>query len=216
MANDSLSARIEARFTDLLPAPGFAHGQTGYVGDGSSARQWITASANLLALVTARRGMHWEATQTILAKLDERIDTRGVSELEGVLAAVDADRKLGLLNEVAYQIYAETFDDFLDQAERMHKSGSLEGSSVLAAAVLEDTMKKIAAKNNIQPAPGLEETINALAAAGVFTGVTAKRLKAWAGVRTAAMHARWDELDLKGVADLIRGTRELVSDYLDG
>jgi uncharacterized protein YutE (UPF0331/DUF86 family) len=128
---------------------------------------------------------------------------------------VDADRARGLLTEVAYQIYAETFDDFLDQAERMHKGGSLEGSSVLAAAVLEDTMKKIAGKNNVQPAPGLEETINALVAAGVFTGVFAKRVKAWAGVRTAALHARWDELDLKAVGDLIRGTRELISDYLD-
>jgi uncharacterized protein YutE (UPF0331/DUF86 family) len=215
MEKVSAEARIDARFGELLPAPRFPHSATGYIGDGSTARRWITESANLIAIVTGRRGIHWEATQTVLGKLDERLDTRGVAELEGILGAVDGDRKLGLLNEVTYQIYAETFDDFLDQAERMHKSGSLEGSSVLAAAVLEDTMKKIATKNAVAPPRGLEETINALVNAGVLTPLSAKRCKAWAGVRTAALHARWDDLDLKAVGELIRGTRELIADHLD-
>jgi hypothetical protein len=215
MADATLNERVERRFQDLLPAPSFTHGTTGIIGDAASARQWITQAANLVAIVTSRRGMHWEAMQPVLQGLDGRIDRRGVAQLEGILTAVDADRKLGLLTEVSYQIYAETFDDFLDQAERMHKSGSVEGSSVLAAAVLEDTMKKIAQKNSIRPSPGLEETINSFVAAGIFTPVNAKRVKAWAGIRTAALHARWGELDLKAVGDLIRGTRELISDHLD-
>ncbi|HEX4519223.1 MAG TPA: hypothetical protein VH063_06540 [Gaiellaceae bacterium] len=216
MASKTTDERIAERFGELLPPPRLGSSTTGLIGDRATARQWATEASNLIGIATGRRGVHWEAAERILAGLDKRLDVQGIAELGGVLTATSEDRKRGLLGAIEYRIYAETFDDFLDQAERMHKSGSIEGSSVLMAAVLEDTMKKIAAKNGLQGSPGLDETISSLAAAGVFSPVTAKRVRAWAGVRTSAVHARWSELDLGAIGESIRGVRELITNYLEG
>jgi hypothetical protein len=42
----------------------------------------------------------------------------------------------------------------------------------------------------------------------------AKRVRAYAGVRTSAFHARWGELDLRAVGEAVTGIRELVEHYL--
>lgn len=76
------------------------------------------------------------------------------------------------------------------------------------------TLKKIARKNDLEPTATLEPPINDLVAADVFTAITAKRVKVWAAVRTAAFHARWDEIDLRSVGEAISGVRDLIDGHL--
>ena len=69
-------------------------------------------------------------------------------------------------------------------------------------------MKKIAARNDVATAgKTLEPLIDALATAGVLTPVKVKRLKSYAAVRNHALHAEWDQIDIREVGELIRGIR---------
>ncbi len=45
---------------------------------------------------------------------------------------------------------------------------------------------------------------------GALTSVKAKRVKGFSGVRNKALHAQWDEFDIRDVGELINGARELV------
>ena len=71
-------------------------------------------------------------------------------------------------------------------------------SSVLASAVLENTVKKICKKNGIETSgKSLEVLIDELARADLLLQVKVKRTKTSAGVRNHALHAEWEEFDIK-------------------
>ena len=85
----------------------------------------------------------------------------------------------------------------------------------MARAVLEDTVKRIARKNDIESkGKSLEPLINEIIKAGIFTPVKGKRIKGFSGVRNRALHAEWDDFDIKDVGELISGVRELLDTYL--
>jgi uncharacterized protein YutE (UPF0331/DUF86 family) len=178
---------------------------------------WVLSVANIITLVSLPGSPY-------LAELD-RIMTHeyvkyGVpvpvfQKLEGMLISAKQEWDAGLLRRIEHLVAAETFDDFLDHAEAYHKAGKVIEASVLASAVLEDTVKRVARKNGIDPSgKTLDPLITELAKANVFTPVKAKRYRAAAGIRDKAFHAEWDKIDLKDVGELIRSTRDLIADYL--
>jgi hypothetical protein len=133
----------------------------------------------------------------------------------GVLNSALEEWKAGLLRKIEYIVVAETFDDFLDHATQFHKGNKKIESSVLASVVLEDTVKKIANKNDIDPKGlSLEILINELIKKDVFTPVKAKRIKGFASVRNHSLHAEWEKFDIQDVGGLIKGTRELIDQFL--
>jgi hypothetical protein len=138
-----------------------------------------------------------------------------VQKTQGLLQAIKDEAGHGLLTKLEYIAVATAFDDFLDHAEAFHKANKAREAGVLAAIVLEDTIKRIAAKNNVASAGvSLEQLIDELVKANVFTPVKAKRIKGYAGVRNPALHAEWDKFDIRDAGDLIAGTRELIESYL--
>ena len=133
----------------------------------------------------------------------------------GLLTGVKDEWDHGLLGKIEYIVAGATFDDFLDHAAQYHKGSKKIEAAVLGSAVLKDTVKKIAQKNGIQTGgKTLEPLINALVKANVLTSVKGKRVKAYAGVRNHALHAEWDKFDITDVGELIKGTRELIENYL--
>jgi uncharacterized protein YutE (UPF0331/DUF86 family) len=215
-----LDEAIDARFRDLLSRE-FHHGPGEYdywVGEQSvsDAHAWLVAAGSLIGVVTNRRGVHWDQAERVLTMDELRggVPMDAIRRMNGILAAAYDDWKGGLLSEVQYAIYAETFDDFLDFANEFHRSGKVQESAILAAAVLEDTLKKIARRYEVDPDRSLDPLIDDLVRANVFTPVQGKRVKAWAGVRNDAFHARWDRLDLQSVGEAIRGIRELIDSHL--
>lgn len=42
----------------------------------------------------------------------------------------------------------------------------------------------------------------------VFTSVKSKRIKSFIAITNKALHAQWDELDIRDVGELIKGARE--------
>lgn len=133
----------------------------------------------------------------------------------GLLQSVQLEAQAGLLIKLEDQVVATAFDDFLDHAAQYHKSGKIKEAAVLASAVLEDTVKRIAVKSNIDPVGlSLEPLIDELAKQSVFTAVKAKRLKSFSAVRNHALHAEWDKLDIKDVGAQISGLRELLDEHL--
>lgn len=138
-----------------------------------------------------------------------------LQKVQGILKSVQTEAQNGLLAKLEYQVFATAFDDFLDHASQFHKSGKAKESAILVSAVLEDTLKRIAVKNDIDPAGyTLEPLIDELTKMGIFTPVKAKRMKSYSGVRNAALHAEWDKLDLKDIGNVIEGVRELLDGYL--
>lgn len=219
---------IDQRFKDLLITGGElvksipldSKGQPKYwmpEHDLSKFQQWLGSSANLINLVASMNTIFVDECARIMNDQDTKsgIPTRIIKKMHGLLSAVSDEWEHGLLRRIEYIVVAETFDDFLDHAKLYHKGNKKIESSVLASTVLEDTVKKIAKKNSIETkGVSLEPLIDNLVKASVFTPVKAKRIKGYAGVRNHALHAEWSEFDIKDVGELIKGTRELIDEFL--
>lgn len=174
---------------------------------------WISSTANFFRLIaTPDTYFHQECTRVLE---DEHLKTgvphHSMQKLLGLLQSAAEEMKAGLMRKAEYVFVATTFDDFLDHAAEYHKAGKKMESSVLASTVFEDAVRKLAQKHSVpESGRSLETVIDELTKKGALTPVKAKRVKGFAGVRNSALHAQWNEFDIRDVGELINGTRELV------
>lgn len=178
---------------------------------------WMTSVANIVYLCTLPQSYFRDELDRITTnkQLATGAPWELVQKMLGLLQALRDEAAHGLLRKVEDIAFASAFDDFLDHAEAFHKANKAREAGVLASIVLEDTIKRIAARNGVSSrGASLEPLVDELVKAGVFTTVKAKRVKAYAGVRNGALHAEWDKFDIRDAGDLISGTREIIATFL--
>jgi uncharacterized protein YutE (UPF0331/DUF86 family) len=188
-----------------------------WVRDVVTTQAWLASAANAIQQIAPGPGIYSDELHrhTTGAEMRHGIPVSVQQKILGLLRSLRDEAKAGLLAKLEYQVFATAFDDFLDHASEFQKTGKLKEAGILAASVLEDTLKRVARKNGVDPAgKTLDPLIDELTKLNVFNAIRAKRLKAYAGVRNAAFHAEWDKLTLKDVGDLIDGTRGLLEEHL--
>ena len=189
---------------------------TFFAEDTATAEAWLCDVVNLIRFVATAESVFVQQADQALAhdELKSGVPMSVVHRMRGVLVSAEENWKANLLRRIEYMIAGATFDQFLDHAASYHKGNRKIESAVLGSAVLEDTIKKIAARHGAPAAGSLESLIDGLAKKGVFTPVKAQRVKGFAAVRNRADHAEWDEFDIKDVGTMIEGTRELIENFL--
>lgn len=223
-----LGAEIITRIDALIERGGKLLAQRGHTADYGpdhwvderlipEVQAWMTSSANLVTLLSLP-GSYFRDE---LSRITTNDQLKGgapwalLQKTQGLLLSLKEEAAHGLLRKIEDVVIATAFDDFLDHSAAFHKSNKPREAGVLAAIVLEDTIKRIATKNNVDPAGrSLEQLVDELTKAKVFTPVKTKRIKAYAGVRNPALHAEWDKFDIRDAGELINGTRELIEMFL--
>ncbi|GAJ14616.1 unnamed protein product, partial [marine sediment metagenome] len=164
---------------------------------------WLESASNLIRIASGQDShFNTECEKISYDKTKKGVPSDVVQKVFALLLSAKEEWEHGLLREIEYVIAAATFDDFLDHAEFYHKGNRKIEASVLASAVLEDTLKKIARKNSFDPRGlSLEPLIDDLVKRGVLKPVKAKRIKGFAGVRNHALHAEWDQIDIRDVGE---------------
>ena len=210
---DALIARGESLLSSVAISP--KYGRTYWVDTSSiaDAKAWLSSSQNLVRIAAPRDSHFHRAMESISAdpQLLGGFPAHTADAALGTLRSLREELDAGLLRSVEYYYVAIAFDDFLEHAEQYHKSGRKIESAVLGSAVFEDAVRKTAEKHSI-PQAGIktDALIDALVKANALSPVKAKRWKAYAGVRNAALHAQWDDIEIRDVGDLIHGTKEIV------
>ena len=183
----------------------------------TAAQNWMSSAANAIQQIAPHGSFFRQELDRLVTNEQLRggVPLSTIEKLLGLLLSVQQEAQAGLLVKLEDQVVATAFDDFLDQAAQYHKAGKLKEAAVLASAVLEDTVKRIAIKSGLDPKSlSLEPLIDALTKATILSPVKAKRVKSYAGIRNHALHAEWDQLDLKDVGAQISGLRELLAEHL--
>lgn len=174
---------------------------------------WIASAANLVRLcATPDTYFLQEATRIVEDKqLSGGVPYHTVQKLLGLMQSLAEEMQHGLMRKAEYIFVASTFDDFLDHASQFHASGKKIESSVLASTVFEDAVRRLATKMAVEQAGRpLDSVIDGLSKCGAVTPVKAKRWKSYAGVRNSALHAQWDDFDIRDVGEMIKGTHEII------
>ena len=179
---------------------------------------WLIAAEHLVTLVCKNPTDVYRKRVSELAASHSRagyLVNNIVGQSAGVLRRLSEDIDNGLITSITIAASAETLDDLLEQAKEYYGRKHKEGSGILATAVFEDTVRRLARANEI-PESGvkLDQAISELDKKGVITSHMAKRCRTAAGVRNHALHAQWDALSLEDIADAIRLTHQLLTEHL--
>jgi hypothetical protein len=201
----------------LTPGEGEA-GQVRDQNHRSECVAWLAAAEHLVTLIcknpTDVYRQHISRLATSHAVAGYMVNTH-VGQATGILRRLSNDIDNGLITSITIAASAEVLDDLLDQAREYHKRGNKEGTAILATAIFEDTVRRLARANEI-PDAGIkaDQIISELDKKGVITGVMAKRCRVAAGVRNHAQHAQWSEFSLNDIGDVIRLTHQLLTEHL--
>lgn len=183
--------------------------------DAPGLHAWIASVANLVHLTATPNSYFAQECSRVVndPELTRGVPYHAAQKLVGLLTSLLEEMRHGLLRKAEYLFVASTFDDFIDHAQTYHKANKKVEAAVLVSAVFEDSIRKVATKFGVT-LTSVEDIINALAKDGHITPVKAKRYKGCASLRTSALHARWDEFDIKDVGAAIKGTREIIDELL--
>lgn len=221
----AIDENVQVRLLELIEigrsiSQGNEYGQVQNQEHASECIGWIAAAHNVVQIICPiATNPYLKSTESIV----ERSKTRGftvnecVGELTAVLKNLLSDSERGLLASITNQAQAEAFDDLLEHAKSYLEHDHKEGAGVLASAVFEDTVRRIARMSKtIDADKKLDTVISALASEGRLSSIKAKRCRAAADLRNKALHGSWEDYELSDVKSSIELTRELLEEHLAG
>lgn len=181
-----------------------------------------TSFINLIQMLATKKGIFSDLIKDVRVA-NERVP----AELHGMIVGLKSDYESGMLRSIAEMIETNVVADYLTQAEQLlkdNKNGAhpYGPAAVLAGAVLEDGLRRLCARQ-IPPIstnkPGgnpktMGTLIDDLKNVGLFNELKAKELRAWADIRNAAAHGRFEDFTKDGVERLIAGVQSFLADNL--
>lgn len=181
-----------------------------------------TSFLNLIQMLATKKGTFSDLIKDVRAA-NERVP----AELHGMIAGLKSDYESGMLRSIAEMIETNVVADYLTQAEQLlkdNKNGvhTYGPAAVLAGAVLEDGLRRLCARQtppiSTNKPGGHPKTMGAmiddLKNAGLFNELKAKQLRAWADIRNAAAHGRFEDFTKDDVEQLLAGVQSFLADNL--
>ena len=185
----------------------------GYVGvDPELANQWGTSCLNLLNRVFGPQSVHYKHFETLFPEL--YLYSRA-SQALGTLKAAANDYEQEFLFDTRTLIEAEVFDDFLDQGAHLLDSGYYQPAAVVIGSVLEDGLRKLCKRNEIELSdkPKLDSMNASLAKQGVYNQLTQKRVTTLADTRNKAAHGERGQFTRTDVENMLRDVRQFMETH---
>ncbi len=141
-----------------------------------------------------------------------------VARGQAVLRAAREYIEFGPVARVEELVAAEIFSDLIGMAARLLREGRHTSAATVAAAVLEDVMRrsarhrKIAIRENVD---NIAELNAKMAGGGAYPAAMQKKIDEWALLRTQAETQPLDDAVARTAIDrMIKGVRDFVNDHL--
>ncbi len=140
----------------------------------------------------------------------------GISILQGIKTEIDG----GWLFSIKGLVTAEVFADFLEMAEYLLKENYKDPSAVMAGSVLEEHIRQLCIKNNIdieeekhgKLIPIKADRLNSeLTKNTVYSKLDQKMVTAWLDLRNKAAHGKYEEYTKEQVSTMMQGITEFIA-----
>lgn len=135
-----------------------------------------------------------------------------VLQCHGVLRSYASDIEAGRLGTLRLEYQGQVFADLVNTAKAAIAEGAKDVAAVLAAAALEDTLKRYAeAKGLDVEDKDLTTVVNALKGAGLLSAPQSALLKGMVPFRNKALHADWTKIGEAEVSGVLAFVEEFLS-----
>jgi len=134
-----------------------------------------------------------------------------VQQCHGALRSYASDIKGGRLGSLRLEYQGQIFADLMNAAKSAVAEGAKDVAAVLAAAALEDTLKRFAEVKALDVEDkDLSNVINALKGAGLLSAPQSALLKGMVPFRNKALHAEWEKITEAETAGVIAFVEEFL------
>jgi len=181
------------------------------------AQAWLTKVENILVTVFGKESTHHRNFRESLPKGGIRFVEHSyeVHPLNGILVGALDDLESGYLTGQEFIIAGEIFDTVLEQAKYLNELGYKDPSAVLARVVLEDSLKRIARRENIDDNRKASAINDDLKKNNIYPQPQWRYIQAWLDIGNAAAHGKFDDYSLEDVGKMIEGVEQfLISNFL--
>lgn len=185
---------------------------------------WIMRCGHIIKSLCNNDEMYFTRFEEILDECNfsfiKAREERGIAVILGIINGLYMDYSSGLLSNVRNLMRGEIFVDFLDMGEHLLEEGYKDAAAVIIGAVLEDTLRKIALKNeiDIKKDNGTFKTINSLNQdiykKKVYNSYIQKNITSSADLRNKAAHGHYDKYTDKEVKIMLLSVQEFCSKHL--
>ncbi len=141
-------------------------------------------------------------------------------EGRGILKAAKQEIDGGWIFTVKSLISAEIFSDFLEMSEYLLKEGYKDPAAVMIGSVLEEHLRQLSLKNNIEvvnikdskPMPKRADALNSeLASTSIYNKLDQKSVTSWLDLRNKAAHGHYSEYTKEQVELMYQGVLNFIS-----
>lgn len=165
-------------------------------------------------------------SKSLFEKIERESSISGASELLGIIMGIKNDYEAGFLGELSDLIESNVVADYMAQANQLLGEGigqyDYVPAAVLAGAVLEDALRRLCQRRNppidlLKPNGDYKtmgSLIEDLKRVATYNELVAKQLRAWADIRNAAAHGKFEEFDRSQVERMIAGIQDFLAKYL--
>ncbi len=175
-----------------------------------------TSALNLVRRSCGENSDHYQELRRLAEAKHSADNSYYMIHCFGVVEAASRDFAAGLLFDMKSLISAEVLGDFIEQSEALLQAGYHIPAASLLGAVLEDTLRKLCERHQIQVAQKTKiDVLNTdLARAEVYDKLVQKRITALADIRNNADHGHFDRFRREDVEDMLRWIRAFAADRL--
>lgn len=175
-----------------------------------------TETMNLVRKACGEKSDHYRELRALAESQVTALNPHYYPNTLGVLQAAQRDYEAGLVFDVRSLVAAEVFGDLMEQAEQLLKSNYVAPAASLTGAILEDALRKLAAKLNISiPEHTALDRLNAdLAKSGAYSKLIQKNITAYTDVRNNADHGHFDKFERADVEAMVVWVRRFLAEHL--
>ena len=174
---------------------------------------WSTNAFHLIRGVCGPESVHFASMRDLLE--GHIVSEQRAQMAAGILAAARVDYEGGYLFDLQAVLSAEILGDFVFLSRRALTEGFKDVAAVLAAAALEDALKRYARANGLEVEDKvMQEVVSALRAKGLVGGAQKALLEVMPKLRDFAMHANWDKFTEADVNSIIAFVEQFLITHL--
>jgi hypothetical protein len=176
--------------------------------------EWRTNALSLIEGITDPESIYQRNFQ-------EEVNEPHVTDVDkgvGILRALKNDIEQGYLTKYRFKVVAEVFDNLLEMAEHLLELENTykDLTAFLVGVVLEDGLRQLCGKNNIQIKK--DDDISCLnqklAGKEIYNKITQKNIQAWKAIRDSADHGKFDEYKKEDVQDMLKWVKRFLGENL--
>jgi len=175
--------------------------------------QWKVKAKNILSIVCGIASQHFVEFEKleVMGAYSTYLGT--IERLHAVFLAAKEDYEGGYLQSIRKLIEAEVFDNQIEQAKELLKTGYNTAAAVIAGVVLETALRSLCDREAINHGK-LDQMNNELAKKGVYSKLKQKQITAIADIRNSAAHGNSQNFVKEDVEKMIEEIERFLADYL--